>query len=178
MMLIHHSHDIQIFLLFSGGFVIERSTLYFKQTTLLAYTERLLLSNAFYQFCSHRPNFFETFFKKSRSISSWPILAYSLSKSTWDCFSGDGVSKISDARSVNSCFHFEIMFGCTSNLFESSANDSRSLSASIATCALKAPENFLLLVFIFHCKVKFLFFNLTSGSNFGEYYSTSQVPSI
>jgi hypothetical protein len=58
------------------------------------------------------------------------------------------LSNISADFSRNFCFHLLIMLGCTSNRFDNSACVSRSLSASIATLALEAPENFLLFYFM------------------------------
>jgi hypothetical protein len=61
------------------------------------------------------------------------------------------------------------MLGCTSKRLDGSTSDFRSLSASMATLALKPYENFLLVAFIIATNLV-IFFNLTSGLIFGEYY--------
>ncbi len=66
------------------------------------------------------------------------------------------------------------MTGCTSKRLDGSASDSLSFSTSMATLALKSAENFLLVAFIIATNL-LIFFNLTSGLIFGEYYNTKTI---
>src|SRR5690606_7858780 len=91
----------------------------------------------------HSQVFHKLFFKKSFSISSFPILA----KSSFCSTSGSASflpSKALEEFLRNSRFHCPIWLGWTSKRLASSARVSCSFRAAMATCALKAAVNFLL----------------------------------
>lgn len=107
----------------------------------------------------------QVFFRKSFSISSLPIFKYNLSGSSSFCLLLPGLSKTIEGFSRNSCFHWEIWLGWTSNLAASSDSVSLSFNASIATLALKLELN-LRLFLHFSMGLIYVFFQLSTWSNF------------
>jgi len=162
-------HHLQIVCALLFGYIIETGPAKGEQLALLANTQLIL--GAYQQFALHHsPLFFKLFFRKYRSISNCPILAYKASRLTVSSFSFPSVTvNTSSELAKNSCFHRVMWLACTSNLADKAASVSLSFSASKATFALKAAVNFLL-VFLFFPRLKCITFQFNSWFILPRYY--------
>jgi len=162
------SHQIKIFTTFLNRFIINRTPVQLKQSTLSADTKFALWRDYFFEDFSI-PSFSEALLQKSTLTSNFPIFSYNAYSLFPASSSGVFVEKTSGLRKRNSLFHVDIICRWIPKRLDSSLSVSCSLIASMATCALKAALCFFLLVFI---RVKLIILlNLPSGLNLCEYYN-------
>src|SRR5574344_991508 len=148
MLLVYLLHDHEILLVLASGRSIISAAAYAYCITLELYAEFVIRG---YQSSAGItiPNFFDTRFAKSSSISNSPILRCSRSFSF--CLSDSALAvpppNAALALERNSFFQRDIITDDTSYFSDNSVNEERSLSASNTTFALISGVYFLLLVF-------------------------------
>ena len=130
--LIQYFHNFKVIRTFLTFFLLQTVSCDSQKSTLLTYTQGTFFIHKQFRGC-YRPNLCKLFFKKSFSISNWPIFEYSLSVSIRVSVSSCTFSNTWEERDKNSCFHLLIIVACTSNRTDNSASVSRSFKASIAT---------------------------------------------
>lgn len=117
-------------------------------------------------FCSVLATHGNSFFKKSTSIVSFPIVLYSCSINlSFSSLPLDGSLKTLALCSFNCLFHWEIWFGWSPYFLHRSDNVWFSGIASKATFALNSAVNFRRLVFF----ELFIFFYLCKDNHFSRW---------